>query len=102
MIKTLKTFGVLCAVESVVAVTFLVTSIMCAHAGAIDGVVVALLVAGAALALGASRYRKLTAAPGATYAPETVPFTTPVKRNRPKPVKANPPRTVTKKGKTRK
>lgn len=101
MIKTLKNFGGLCAVESVTAFTFLVTSIMCAHAGAIDGVVVSLLVAGAALALGASRYRKLTAAPGTTYAPETVPFTAPAKRNRPKPAKANP-RTVTKKGKTRK
>ena len=111
MIKTLKTFGVLCAVESVVAVTFLVTSIMCAHAGAIDGVVVALLVAGAALALGVSRYRTLTAVSLPSLAererelritvddfPEIHPKP---KRNRAKPAPAKP-RKVTKRPKSKK
>lgn len=93
MIKTLKNFGVLCAVESVVAVTFLVTAAMCAGVGAIDGVVVSLLVSGGAVGLGLLRYRNLTAP--VQYAAETTPVTLP------KPAR-RVARKVVKKGKTKK
>lgn len=96
MIKTLKQFGALCAIESVVAVTFVVTSAVCASVEAIDGVVVSLLIAGAAIGLGISRFRALTKADAPAYAPDTVPFSAPApKRNRTKPA-AVKPRRVTK------
>lgn len=111
MIKTLKNFGVLCAVESVVAFTFLIAAGMCAGVGAIDGVVVSLLVAGGALALGVSRYRTLTAVSLPSLAererelritvddfPEIYPKP---KRNRAKPAPAKP-RKVTKRPKSKK
>lgn len=91
MIKTLKNFGALCAVESVTAVSFFIMAGMCLHVGAIDGVVVSLLVMGGAIGLGLSRYRTLTRNAGTaapTPAPETL--TVKPKRNRAKPTKAAP------------
>ena len=93
MIKTLKNFGALYAVESVTAVSFFIMAGMCLHVGAIDGVVVSLLVMGGAIGLGLSRYRTLTRA--ATVQPEFERITAddlpPVpKRNRAKPTKAAP------------
>lgn len=89
MIKTLKNFGALCAVESVTAVSFFIMAGMCLHAGAIDGVVVSLLVMGGAIGLGLSRYRTLTRNVG-PVAPEPETLTVKPKRNRAKPAKAAP------------
>lgn len=96
MIKTLKNFGALCAVESVTAVSFFIMAGMCLHAGAIDGVVVSLLVMGGAIGLGLSRYRTLTrnavtAAPATEFERITADDLPPApKRNRAKPAKAAP------------
>lgn len=91
MIKTLKNFGALCAVESVTAVSFFIMAGMCLHVGVIDGVVVSLLVMGGAIGLGLSRYRTLTRNAG-TAAPATEPEAVAVKpkRNHAKPAKAAP------------
>lgn len=94
MIKTLKNFGALCAVESVTAVSFFIMAGMCLHVGAIDGVVVSLLVMGGAIGLGLSRYRTLTrnaAAAQPDFQRITADDLPPApKRNRAKPAKAAP------------
>jgi len=113
MIKTLvtlKRFGELCAVESAVAVTFLIATAICLHAEAIDGAVVALIFAGAAVGLGISRFRSLTQMQSAmtkeeydanrAMSKEEYDALTQPKRNRAKPAPVKP-RKVVKKGKAR-
>lgn len=104
MIKTLKDFGALCAVESVVAVTFLVTVALCLHEGELIAALVAFVVAAGAVALGVVRYRQQTAAPKTEpkFEQITADDLPPApKRNRAKPTPVKP-RKVVKKGKARK
>lgn len=105
MIKTIKNFGALCAVESVVAFTFLVTVALCIHEGELIAALVAFGIAAGAVVLGVVRYHQQTA-------PKTEPkfeqitaddFPTvadAMKRSRAKPAPTKP-RKVVKKGKAR-
>ena len=100
MIKTLKNFGVLCAVELVVAVTFLVTVALCLHEEEYAGALVAFGIAGGAVGLGMLRYRKLIAPVSADLVVVDNSDEAKPKRNRAKPAPAKP-RKVVKKGKAR-
>ena len=104
MVKTLKNFGALCAVESVAAFTFLVTVALCIHEGELIAALVAFGVAVGAVVLGVVRYRQQTAAPKTdtpAMSKEEYDATRPMskeeydtlvkpKRNRAKPAKAAP------------
>lgn len=99
MVKTLKNFGTLCAVESVAAFTFLVTVALCIHEGELIAALVAFGIAAGAVALGVVRYRQQTAP--VQYASEINSVVLPLpKRNHAKPA-AVKPRKVVKKGKAR-
>lgn len=98
MIKTLvtlKQFGALCAVESVVAVTFLVTVALCIHEGELIAAFAAFGIAAGAVVLGVVRYRQLDASAKRILAQVAENLAAPIKtetpkRNRAKPAKAAP------------
>ena len=94
MVKTIKNFGALCAVESVTAFTFLVTVALCIHEGELIAALVAFGIAAGAVVLGVVRYRQQTAATKTEPKFEQItaddfPTTTP-KRNRAKPAPVKP------------
>jgi uncharacterized membrane protein YciS (DUF1049 family) len=106
MVKTIKNFGELCAVESVVAFTFLVTVALCLHEGELIAALVAFGIAAGAVVLGVVRFKIIKEKEARRN--ETLPTSEQVatldtkpKRNRAKPAPAKP-RKVVKKGKARK
>lgn len=99
MIKTLvtlKRFGELCAVESVVAFTFLVTVALCIHEGELIAALIAFGVVVGAVVLGVARFRALSASVAADAAISELAGvilkdeTAKPKRNRAKPAKVAP------------